>query len=367
MPKGRGRKNAELPPLQDNLKDSYEVQKSTPLFSLWKSELSLSEFKILDTYLSRINSHHPEQRNVRFEKGEMERLLGVKQVKPQDLKQRLRHLMEQVIEIEDTRKEDGFALISLFSIAKCVKDKDDLWQIDISCTPEAMEYFFNIEEIGYLRYKLRSIINISSRYSYIMFIYLESNRFRKEWTIALEELRLILNCENDETYAEYKHFNNLVLKRCYKELTEKTELQYTYEPIRRGRKVTEIKFSLASRAVLPAATQVEGQLTFSESPDFELETIEKSDIDELCKTKYGGGPLGFFAGAMDCEFSKEETRVLFDIVLEHYIEPNNDALARYEFVRRVYNRLKQRAAATDLKPLKSRYLYMKKLLEQEFE
>ena len=367
MPKGRGRKNAELPPLQDNLKDSYEVQKSTPLFSLWKSELSLSEFKILDTYLSRINSHHPEQRNVRFEKGEMERLLGVKQIKPQDLKQRLRHLMEQVVEIEDSRREDGFALISLFSIAKCVKNKDELWQIDISCTPEAMEYFFNIEEIGYLRYKLRSIINISSRYSYIMFIYLESNRFRKEWTIALEELKLVLNCENDETYAEYKHFNNLVLKRCYKELTEKTELQYTYEPIRRGRKVTEIKFTLASRAILPKETQVEGQLTFSESPDFESETIEEPDIEELMAKKYGSDALTFFAGSMNYEFSKEETRVLFDIVLAHYIEPRNDAISRYDFALHVYNRLKQRAAATELEPLKSRYLYMKKLLEQEFE
>ena len=367
MPKGRGRKNSELPPLQDNLKDSYEVQKSTPLFSLWKSELSLSEFKILDTYLSRINSYHPEQRNVRFEKGEMERLLGVKQVKPQDLKQRLRHLMEQVVEIEDTRKEDGFAIISLFSIAKCVKDKNELWQIDISCTPEAMEYFFNIEEIGYLRYKLRSIINISSRYSYIMFIYLESNRFRKEWTIALDELKQILNCGNDDSYSEYKIFNNRILKKCYAELTEKTELQYTYEPIRRGRKVTEIKFTLESRAILPKETQVDGQLTLSETPDFVADTIEEPDLDELMEQKYGSEPLTFFADAMDYEFSKEETRVLFDIVLEHYIEPRNDDISRYDFTRHVYNRLKQRAAATDLKPLKSRFLYMKKLLEQEFE
>lgn len=365
MPKGRGRKNSELPPLQDNLKDSYEVQKSTPLFSLWKSELSLSEFKILDTYLSRINSYHPEQRNVRFEKGEMERLLGVKQFKPQDLKQRLRHLMEQVVEIEDTRKEDGFAIISLFSIAKCVKDKNELWQIDISCTPEAMEYFFNIEEIGYLRYKLRSIINISSRYSYIMFIYLESNRFRKEWTIALDELKQILNCGNDDSYSEYKIFNNRILKKCYAELTEKTELQYTYEPIRKGRKVTEIKFTLASRAVIPKETQVEGQLTLSESLDCDADAVEEPDLDELMAQKYGSQPLTFFAEAMDYEFSKEETRVLFDIVLEHYIEPHNDAISRYDFVHHVYNRLLQRAAAAELEPLKSRYLYMKKLLEQE--
>ena len=83
--------------------------------------------------------------------------------------------------------------------------------------------------------------------------------------------------------------------------------------------------------------------------------------------KYGSEPLAFIASAMDYEFTKEETRVLFDIVLEHYIEPKNDAISRYDFVLHVYNRLKQRAAATELEPLKSRYSYMKKLLEQELE
>jgi len=58
--------------------DKLTVQKSLPLFSLWRSELSLAEFKILDTYLSRIDSHKPDRRTVVFEKGELEKILGVK-------------------------------------------------------------------------------------------------------------------------------------------------------------------------------------------------------------------------------------------------------------------------------------------------
>lgn len=364
MPKGKGRKNTEADMLKDNLKDSHEVQKSKPLFSLWKSDLTLAEFKILDTYLSRINSHNPEQRDVIFEKGELEKLLGVVKINHTDLDTRLKHLQATSINLGDDNHIDR---VTLFERSQGFQDETGVWQVMLTCTQSAMKYFFNIEEIGYLRYKLRSIININSRYSYIMFIYLESNRFRKEWTVGLDELKLILNCETDETYAEYKHFNNLILKRCYKELTEKTELQYTYEPIRRGRRVTEIRFTLASRAVIPNETQVEGQLAFSDAPDFDPEPIEEPDIDELMLKKYGSEPLTFIAGAMDYEFTKEETRVLFDIVLEHYIEPRNDAISRYDFVHRVYNRLKQRAAASQLEPLKSRYSYMKKLLEQEFE
>lgn len=364
MPKGKGRKNVESEPLKDNLKDSYEVQKSTPLFSLWKSELTLAEFKILDTYLSRINSHKPEQRDVIFEKGELEKLLGVVKINNKDLDTRLKHLQATSVNLGYDNRIDR---VTLFERSQGFQDENGVWQVTLTCTQSAMKYFFNIEEIGYLRYKLRSIINISSRYSYILFTYLEQNRFRMSWTVSLNELKRILNCEDEESYSEYKIFNNRILKKCYAELTEKTELKYTYEPIRRGRKVTEIKFTLESRAILPKETQIEGQLAFSESPDFVVESIEEQDLDELMEQKYGSEPLTFFASSMDYEFSKEETRVLFDIVLEHYIEPKNDSISRYDFTRHVYNRLKQRAAAAELEPLKNRYLYMKKLLEQEFE
>lgn len=64
------------------------------------------------------------------------------------------------------------------------------------------------------------------------------------------------------------------------------------------------ELTLESRAVLPKETQIEGQLTFSESPDFEAETIEEPDTEELMTQKYGSDALTFFAGSMDYEFSK---------------------------------------------------------------
>ena len=81
--------------------DKLTVQKSLPLFALWRSELTLAEFKILDTYLSRIDSHKPNKRAVMFGKGELEKILGLKKINNQDLKTRLKHLMGNVIEIPD--------------------------------------------------------------------------------------------------------------------------------------------------------------------------------------------------------------------------------------------------------------------------
>ena len=42
--------------------DKLVVQKSNPLQSLSETAMSLTEFKILDAYLSRIDSHDEEKR-----------------------------------------------------------------------------------------------------------------------------------------------------------------------------------------------------------------------------------------------------------------------------------------------------------------
>ena len=224
--------------------DKLTVQKSLPLFALWRSDLTLAEFKILDTYLSRINSHKPEKRAVIFEKGKLEKLLGVQKINNKELEERLKHLMGNVVKIPDKDERKGFRLISLFEEAVAEQDDYGLWQVKLECTQKAMKYIFNIENLGYLRYKLRCITSITSRYTYIMFIYLESNRFRKSWEVPLAELKEILNCDKEELYKEFKFFNQKILKRVQKEMHEKTECRYSYEPIKSGKRVIAIRFTI---------------------------------------------------------------------------------------------------------------------------
>ena len=241
------------------------VQKSLPLFALWRSELTLAEFKILDSYLSRIDSRKPERRSVRFEKGELEQLLGVKQLKPIDIKERLKHL-GTMVQVDDPTKTRSFRLVSLFEQAECEQDENGLWQVDLTCTATAMKYIFNIENIGYLRYKLRSIISLRSRYAYILYLYLEKNRFRKTWQVGVDELRQILRCDDDGTYKEFKRFNDLILKKCHKELHEKTECRFIYELIKKGRSVAFIRFTVETLPVLES-DNVPGQISVADYKD----------------------------------------------------------------------------------------------------
>lgn len=245
------------------------VQKSIPLFSLWRSDMSLAEFKILDTYLSRINSHEPEKRTVVFTKGELEQLLGVKKINKADLTTRLNSL-GRFVEVEQSDKK--LHKVALFEEAYGEMDENGLWTIQLTCTSKAMKYIFNVEKLGYLRYKLRCITSLTSRYTYVLFMYLEANRFRKSWEVGLTELRQILNCDQEQTYTEFKRFNDLILKKCQKELHEKTECRFDYEPVKTGRRVTGIRFTLETLADTMEPV-IPGQMSIADYEDEDPNTI----------------------------------------------------------------------------------------------
>ena len=240
MPK----KNANVIKGLGNRPNDYIVQKSYPLWGLWHSSLTLPEFKILDAYLSRIDSHHPEKRTVHFEKGDLERYLGVKKINASDLKKRLKNLMTAV-EMSDPKARKGVRLITLFEESVCYPDENGVWEMDLTCTQSAMKYIFNIEQLGYLRYTFRSIAVINSRYSYILFLYLEKNRhMHLTWDVEVSFLKTLLGVDNSDYYKEFKSFNQKILKRCQKELYIKTMCHFDYKTIKRGRVVTSIRITL---------------------------------------------------------------------------------------------------------------------------
>ena len=306
------------------------VQKSRPLFSLWQSDMTLAEFKILDTYLSRIDSRRPDKRTVIFAKGELEQLLGVTKISKVDLSKRLNNL-GRFVEIEKDSSKKSHK-VALFEEAYGEMDDNGLWQIRLTCTAPAMKYIFNIEELGYLRYKLRCITSLTSRYTYILFTYLEVNRYRKTWDVSVDELRRMLNCDTEATYAEFKRFNDLVLKKCQKELHDKTECRFSYAPIKTGRKVTAVRFTVETIEDLiqqPDPDSIPGQLS--------LDDIEPSMHEDH---------INFLSGACNNEFSPEEMEEIWTIICDKDLpaDPQGVAFAQYHCLARVYAKLNVEAA-----------------------
>jgi hypothetical protein len=329
------------------------VQKSNPLQSLSETNLTLPEFKILDAFLSRIDSRNPEKRTVCFEKGELENLLNVSRILKDDLDKRLRHLF-QVVEVKDNTKKRGFKLVSLFEEAEAAQDDDGLWQVNLTCTPSAREYIFNIENIGYLSYRLKNIINLTSRYSYILFLYLENNRFRKSWEIHLDELKKLLHC-NAATYDKFFRFNGLVLKRCHQELNEKTTCQFSYEPVKKGRNVVAVKFTLETFSTLELIDP--NQMTLFE---------ECTPIDDQ---------IGFLqdacchSGTQTPEFNRNDMEQIFEVLvtvpdsnLPLNVPTGSIEFRRYHYLSERYAAMNRAAAK---KPIRNRFAYFLKMIKTD--
>lgn len=328
------------------------VQKSKPLFALWQSELTLAEFKILDTYLGRINSHDEEHRTVKFEKGELEKLLGIKQIKPEVLDDRLNHLMTTV-KIPNENSKKGFTRISLFEKAYAEQDEYGTWQVELTCTPSAKQYIFNVEDIGYLRYKLRCVINMKSRYTYILFLYLWENKYKGTWEISLNELKSMLCCDSEETYKEFKRFNDLILKKVHKEIHEVTDIQYDYKTIKKGRNVVAIKFIYKSKE------------TIEENADFTQLTLEQCEAElnrELWESALD-----------DFHFTKEqldEIRELL-VVIPYHVLPQAPAcyddipLMRFHYMKLKAKEIIRRDTEDGKSPVRSKFAYLRKMMQND--
>ncbi len=346
---------------------NYMVQKSRPLLALWDSNFSLPEFKILDVYLSRIDSHNPEKKTVVFTKGELEELLGVTKINKTDLDTRLDNLMRRV-EIPDNETEEGYIKVVLFEKAHIKADKYGINQVELMCTDSAMKYFFNVDNIGYLRYKLRCIVGIRSLYTYIMFNYIEDNRFRKSWEVDLEELKERLHCTEEDTYKEFKRFNDRLLKRVKKEMDEKTDCRYTYEPIKVGRTVTKVKFTVETIA--------DRELN-NETPKLPPNPANGYKVTE----KYGLWANVFMEGDKDvseeeweCIFNDEQLKELHSLLcaIPLYKMPKTDYddnydIRRYHYVEQIYTRFKRicREKQGTADEIKNPYNYFVKMLESE--
>ena len=145
------------------------------------------------------------------------------------------------------------------------------------------------------------------------------------------------------TYCkQYYRFNDLILKKCHKEICEKTDICFSYKPIKKGRSVSAIEFTVAT-----VSDQLPGQLSII---DFD---------DEPQEIEYGGELANLLgSAACDDEFSPEQIRVLQDLVIRAV--PNGDNMERCDYL------IHQVHKMNAYKPTREkRFNYLRRMIEKE--
>ena len=347
-----------------NLDPKNWVQKSDPLVLMRTVPFSLGELKILDTYISRINAGNDSKRTVIFTKEEYEQLMGLTCVDYRTLQKNTKGLLSKVVELEMPDKE--YLQFVLFEQARYHKDEYGKPIIELTCTNLAKDLFFCIDKYHYFKYALENVIKLSRKASYLLYIYVWHNKYRKQWNIELNELRdKILDCKGQESYQEYKIFKNRVLDPAVKEVNEKTDCHFEYAVIKRGRKVAEITFIYHS----DEQENDPKQITFDELPQIPV-------VDEENKAAaYGDENLAILAEGCGYEFSKEQMEQI-QLVLTRIDIPKDRNLTGYNatlYGRQHYLREKYAALNAEVekkkckgnKPIKDRFKYFVSMLERD--
>lgn len=357
------------------------VQKSRPLLSLVQTDLSLAEFKIIDVYLSVINSHNPEENTVIIEKGQLEVLLGVTKILQTELEKRLHNLFQVIVIRDEANAEsvNGFVEFSLFEKAQAYQDKDTgLWTVKLTATQSAMHYIFNIESLGYLKYRLRFVSDLKSRYSYCLYLYLKDNAYKNNrvdhttWEVTISELKAFLNCKAPR-YSQFKFFNADILKPSREEINEKTDICFDYETIRQGKSIRWIRFKVVDndKNRTEKLKDVDMQNTMNivtTSGDVVDADLFEVSVDTETKKRDENIPDNLRDIAKVCgdQFStKMELSIIYNTVSAFVSDSNRTG--QISLLKRCYSKLLQRMNNKKLVPLSNVLSYFLIVIRNEAE
>lgn len=266
---------------------------------------------------------------------------------PRALNKHTKGMLGKVVELN--MPNGDYMQFVLFEQALYCKDDYGVPIVKLTCTSTARELFFCIDKFHYFKYALENVIHLTRKASYLLYVYIVANRYRKIWSISLDELRdSILDCKTQESYKVFKEFKRAVLDPAVKEINKKTDCSFDYETSKRGRSVAEIKF-----------------IYHSSNKFSDIDTNQLTFDDDKQENNYTDERLSFLAEACNNEFTEEQMQVLYDILRK--IEPNSHGTARYDYLLKKYNELKYRVSRSDLKPLRSRFAYLKKIIEADVQ
>ena len=193
------------------INENMIVEKSRDLIGMKTPKWKLSELKLLDIYLAKINARDEKSRTVRFTKREYIELMELTEVKAIDLKKNLESLISKTVYIRDKNELDHFKICNLFSVAYYHEDEHGEKVIDLSCSEDMKEAFFNLADNGYLMYLVKNSLRLNSTYAVKLYMYLKDNMFRSPFEIDLKTIRSTLEVDGIKTYNNFKYFKSCLL------------------------------------------------------------------------------------------------------------------------------------------------------------
>ncbi len=222
---------------------SFKVERSNELNQLSPKGMTLTEIRFLAIYQAKINARNPDTKAVIFPLAEFCRIMEISQLTVTYIKKVADDIICKPVHLPSESGKNGFIAVPLFNKCEVYQDDDSSeWFVKIRCSEEVAPYMFEMKR-NYFTYELWNALKLKSVNQIRMYEVLKQYEKIGERTVEVENLKYMLGISQNQ-YSRYQDFRIKVLEPCQKALEEHTDIKYTFEPIRKGRKIHALKFTI---------------------------------------------------------------------------------------------------------------------------
>lgn len=152
----------------------------------------------------------------------------------------LKKVCKSMGQMVDIPKEKGFSLSTLFYNINTNEDGF----IHFEVNPNLKPYLLNVSN-NFTSYHLDKIVHLKSTYAirfYELLKQYQDNTGGGWWKITLTKLKELLKLDNNKSYERYSNLKQKVILVAQKELALKTDIKFSFEEQKIGKKVDVITF-----------------------------------------------------------------------------------------------------------------------------
>lgn len=201
--------------------------------------LNIHEARVFLTMVAQIEPDDVDFNTYRIEVTSFMKSLGLKGKGGYTI---LKEVAESLIQKTFKRLDPkgSFELIGYISYAKYVVGQS---YMELSFDPRLKPYLLNLKE-AFTQYDIRYILTLRSINTVRLYELLKSNEFQRKVDYSFDELKEKLNLI--DKYPRFADFKLYVLEPARKELKKQTDISFDYAPIKSGKSVIGVSFTIYS-------------------------------------------------------------------------------------------------------------------------
>jgi len=228
------------------LKKNYLVKKRNILNEIRANNMTLQELRFFNIYLSKIDSHKPETRVVRFALDDFRAIMELGRIDIRYMKNVTNSLLSKVVNVPIERENGefrGYTGFQLFKRCKVYAEESGEWCVEIDAHDDALPLMFEFKN-RYFTYELFNALRLKSSNQLRMYEILKQYEKIGTRVLSVDELKEKLGIGKGE-YPRYDNLKKWVIDACQQALAKYTDIKFTYEPHGKrgqGGKIMALKF-----------------------------------------------------------------------------------------------------------------------------